>query len=152
LEKYVNPALLISASVWVLAQVLKFVGGMIREKRIDLSYFIRPGGMPSAHSALVTSLAVSIGVLEGFNSTAFAISAIFAMIVLYDAAGVRRSVSRQSIILNRILIELREKRPKDFEHDVRELIGHTPIQVFTGGILGIAYALFWLWLSGNLKF
>jgi uncharacterized protein len=151
LEKYINPALFISVSAWILAQIIKFVGGMIREKRIDLSYFIRPGGMPSAHSALVTSLAVSIGVLDGFNSITFAMAAVFAMIVLYDAAGVRRSVSRQSIILNRILIELRERRPKDFEHDVRELIGHTPIQVFTGGILGIAYALFWLWLSGKVS-
>ena len=75
----------------------------------------------------------------------------FASIVMYDAAGVRRSVSKQSVILNRILQELRERRPKDVEHDVRELIGHTPFQVFSGGLLGIGTAVIWLWISGGLK-
>ena len=148
----VNETLLISFVAWFVAQTLKVVGGLIRERRLDMSFFIRSGGMPSSHTALVTSLATSVGILLGFNSAEFAIAVVFASIVMYDAAGVRRSVSRQSVILNRILQELREHRPKDVEHDVRELIGHTPFQVFSGALLGIGIAVVWLWLSGEIKF
>lgn len=146
----VNETLLIATTSWILAQLLKGVGGLIREKRFDMSFFISSGGMPSSHTALVTSLATSVGILLGFNSVEFAISAVFASIVMYDAAGVRRSVGQQSVILNRILRELRERRPRAVEHDVRELIGHTPFQVFSGGLLGIGIAVVWLWLSGEL--
>jgi hypothetical protein len=148
----VNETLLIAFVAWFVAQMLKVVGGLIREKRLDMGFFIRSGGMPSSHTALVTSLAISIGILQGFNSVDFTIAAVFAAIVMYDAAGVRRSVSKQSVILNRILQELRERRPKDVEHDVRELIGHTPFQVFSGALLGIGIAFLWLWLNGGLKF
>jgi uncharacterized protein len=147
----VNQTLLIAFTAWFMAQMLKVVGGLIREKRLDMSFFIRSGGMPSAHTALVTSLATSVGILRGFASIEFAIAVVFASIVMYDAAGVRRSVSKQSVILNRILQELRERRPKDVEHDVRELIGHTPFQVFSGALLGTGIALVWLWLSGEIK-
>jgi len=150
LNTVVNETLLIATTSWLVAQLLKVVGGLIREKRLDMSFFIRSGGMPSSHTALVTSLATSVGILLGFNSVEFAISTVFASIVMYDAAGVRRSVGQQSIILNRILRELRERRPKDMEHDVRELIGHTPFQVFSGAILGIGIAVVWLWWSGKL--
>jgi len=152
LNTVVNETLLISFIAWFVAQTLKVVGGLIRERRLDMSFFIRSGGMPSSHTALVTSLATSVGILLGFNSVEFAITAVFASIVMYDAAGVRRSVSRQSVILNRILQELREHRPKDVEHDVRELIGHTPFQVFSGALLGIGIAVAWLWLSSEVKF
>lgn len=148
----INETLLIAFVAWFVAQTLKVVGGLIKEKRLDMSFFIRSGGMPSSHTALVTSLATSVGVLLGFNSAEFAIAAVFAAIVMYDAAGVRRSVSKQSVILNRILQELRERRPKDVEHDVRELIGHTPFQVFSGALLGIGIAVLWLWLSGEIRF
>jgi len=150
LNTVVNETLLIATTSWVVAQFLKVVGGLIRERRLDMSFFIRSGGMPSSHTALVTSLATSVGILRGLNSVEFAIAAVFASIVMYDAAGVRRSVGQQSVILNRILLELREHRPKDVEHDVRELFGHTPFQVFSGGLLGIGIAVVWLWLSGEL--
>ena len=147
----VNETLFIATTSWVVAQLLKVVGGLIRERRLDMSFFIRSGGMPSSHTALVTSLATSVGILRGVNSVEFAIAAVFASIVMYDAAGVRRSVGQQSVILNRILRELRERRSKDVEHDVRELFGHTPFQVFSGALLGIGIAAVWLWLSGDLK-
>lgn len=108
----VNETMLIAFVAWFVAQTLKVVGGLIREKRLDMGFFIRSGGMPSSHTALVTSLATSIGILQGFNSVDFTIAAVFAAIVMYDAAGVRRSVSKQSVILNRILQELRERRPR----------------------------------------
>lgn len=149
---YVHLVMVISFVAWFTAQTLKVVGGVIRDKRLDLRFFIRSGGMPSAHTALVTSLATSIGVLEGLDSVLFAFSVVFAGIVMYDAAGVRQSVSKQSVILNRILQELREHRPQDIQHDVRELIGHTPFQVFTGGLLGISMAMVWLFITGDLQF
>ncbi len=147
----VSETLLIAFVAWFAAQTLKVIGGLIRLRRIDFSYFVRSGGWPSAHTAMVASLATSVGILRGFNSVEFAISAVFASIVMYDAAGVRYSVSKQSVILNKILVELREHRPKDVQHDVRELIGHTPVQVFSGGLLGIGIAIVWLWLSGELN-
>ncbi len=150
MNTYVSQTLIIAFCAWFLAQIIKLVSGLVREGHLDLGYFIRAGGMPSSHTALVTSLATSVGVTAGFNSFYFAIAAVFASIVMYDAAGVRRSVSRQSVILNRILQELKERRPKDVQQDVRELIGHTPFQVFSGAVLGISFALLWLWLSGDL--
>lgn len=147
---YISITVFISLGAWFTAQALKVIGAVIRQKKLDFSYFVRSGGMPSAHTAMVTALATSIGVLEGFDSNIFAIAIVLAAIVMYDAAGVRRSVGKQSIILNRILQELKERRPKDIQNDVRELIGHTPLQVFFGGILGITIALVWLELSGYL--
>ena len=151
MNSIMNQALIISMVAWFIAQTLKVLGGVIRDKRLDVSFFVRSGGMPSSHTALVSALATSVGILEGFNSIAFTIAFVFAGIVMYDAAGVRRAVSKQSIILNRILQELMDKRPKDLQNDVRQLIGHTPFQVFTGGILGIAFAVAWLLVSGDLK-
>jgi acid phosphatase family membrane protein YuiD len=151
-DNYFNLTLAIPFVAWVTAQTLKLLGGYVRERRWDWGFFIRSGGMPSAHTALVTSLAVTVGFLDGFNSTLFGAATVFALIVMYDAAGVRRSGSKQSVILNRILQELKEKRPKDIEHDVRQLIGHTPIQVFNGALLGIAIAVVGLWIAGELHF
>jgi len=102
--------------------------------------------MPSAHTALVCALATAVAMMLGFNSVAFAIAAILAMVVMYDAAGVRQAVGRQSRIINRIVKELREKRPRDeVERDLREFIGHTQFQVIAGAILGILIA--WVWLT-----
>jgi acid phosphatase family membrane protein YuiD len=150
LSSFFNEPLLIAVTSWIVAQTLKVAGGLIRERRLDMSFFIRSGGMPSSHTALVTSLATSVGILVGFNSVEFAISVVFAAIVMYDAAGVRRSVGQMSIIINRILNEMRERRSRDVEQDMRELLGHTPFQVFSGGLLGIGIAVIWLWLSGDL--
>jgi len=102
--------------------------------------------MPSAHTALVCALATAVAMIQGLNSAAFAITAILAMIVMYDAAGVRQAVGRQARIINRIVKELREKRPKgEVERDLREFIGHTQFQVIAGAILGILIA--WVWLT-----
>ncbi len=105
--------------------------------------------MPSSHTALVCSLATAVAIIQGLNSVAFAITATLAVVVMYDAAGVRQSVSQQSVILNRIVRELMEKRPRDeVERDLREFIGHTPFQVIVGAILGIFVAWLWLTISG----
>lgn len=117
---------------------------------MDLRYFVFSGGMPSAHSATVCALATAVALIQGLDSVAFGITAILAIVVMYDAAGVRRAVSRQSVILNRIVREIRLRRPRDeVEHDLRELIGHTPFQVIAGGILGVALAWVWLTVGGG---
>lgn len=147
-----NLTLIIPFTAWVTAQFIKMIGGYVRERRWDWSFFVRSGGMPSAHTALVTSLATTIGFLEGFDSTIFGVATVFALIVMYDAAGVRRAVGIQAVILNRILRELKNHRPKDVEHDVRELLGHTPVQVFNGGAIGIITAAIGLLIAGKLHF
>ena len=145
-----NKALVIPAGVWVISQVLKVLVVLAREKRLELQFLVGSGGMPSSHTALVCSLATVVGMTQGFGSVVFAVVAILAMVVMYDAAGVRRAVGRQSAILNRIVKELLEKRPRDeVERDLREFIGHTPFQVIAGAVLGISIAWLWLIISGG---
>lgn len=149
-EIIMNKALVIPAGVWVISQVLKVLVVLAREKRLELRFLVGSGGMPSSHTALVCSLATVVGMTQGFGSVVFAVVAILAMVVMYDAAGVRRAVGRQSAILNRIVKELLEKRPRDeVERDLREFIGHTPFQVIAGAVLGIFIAWLWLTISGG---
>ena len=144
-----NKVLLISASAWVIAQMLKVFVVLVREKRVDWRYFVSSGGMPSSHSAVVSALATAVGMTQGLGSVAFAIATILSLVVMYDAAGVRQSVDKQSAILNQIMEELRMKRPiGELEHTLREFIGHTPFQVFIGAFIGILIAWGWLMLSG----
>ena len=144
-----NKALVIPLVVWAISQLSKVVIVLVREKRLDWGFLIRSGGMPSSHTGLVCSLATVTGMMQGFDSIAFAITAILAMVVMYDATNVRQAVGQQSVILNRIVRELREKRPRDeVERDLREFIGHTPFQVIIGALLGIFVAWLWLFASG----
>ncbi len=148
-EIITNKALVIPIAVWFVSQLLKVFVALAREKRWDWWLLVRSGGMPSSHTALVCSLAAVVAITQGLNSVAFAITAILAMVVMYDAAGVRQAVSQQSAILNRIVKELLDKRPRDeVERDLREFIGHTPFQVITGAVLGIFIAWLWLTVSG----
>jgi len=136
----------ISFCAWALAQLLKVFVILVREKRLDLRSFVGSGGMPSAHSAVVCALATSVAMTQGLGSVVFGITAILAVVVMYDAAGVRQSVGQQAAVLNRIVQELRFRRPiAELEHDLREFIGHTQVQVILGAILGILVA--WLWLT-----
>lgn len=146
----VSSVLIISACAWAVTQLIKVVVVLVRERRLDLSYLISGGGMPSAHSSTVCALTTAVAMIEGLDSVAFGIAAILAIVVMYDAAGVRRSVGRQSIVLNRIVKELIGRRPRsEIEHDLRELIGHTPFQVIVGAILGAGIAWGWVTVSGE---
>jgi acid phosphatase family membrane protein YuiD len=141
-----NNIIIAPICAWTTAQLLKMLIALVQKRQVDLRYLVTSGGMPSAHSAIVSALATSVAMVEGFGSIAFGISVILALIVTYDAAGVRRAVGKQSIVLDRIVKELRERRPiSELEQDLREFIGHTPVQVFVGAILGIAIA--WLWFA-----
>ncbi len=145
-----SKVLLISVCAWAAAQLIKVFVVLIKEKRLDLRYFVTSGGMPSAHSSTVCALATAVALIQGLDSVAFGITAILAIVVMYDAAGVRRAVSRQSIILNRIVREIMVRRPRDeVEHDLRELVGHTPFQVIIGALLGVGIAWVWVVLGGG---
>ena len=147
-----NWVLIIPLCAWVLAQLIKMLIALSQGKGLDLSFFVSSGGMPSAHSAMVCALATAVAMTDGFGSAYFAISVILALIVMYDAAGVRQSVGQQSVVLNRIILELKRKEPLvKIEADLRELMGHTPFEVIVGAVLGIVLAWLWLFLAG-LKF
>jgi acid phosphatase family membrane protein YuiD len=131
-----NRILLAAIAAWFLAQFAKLMADLARTGRIDLRYMVSTGGMPSAHSALVTSLTTAVGREIGFSSGLFAVSAVFAAIVMYDAAGLRQAVSVQARILNRMLDELFTQHAFS-ERRLRELIGHTPLEVAAGCGLGL---------------
>ena len=148
-EIIANKVLVISACAWTAAQLLKVFVSLVRERRLDLRCFVSSGGMPSSHSAMVSALATAVAMTQGLDSAAFGIAAILALIVMYDAAGVRQSVDKQSMVLNRIIEDFRVGGPRgEVERDLREFIGHTPFQVIAGGILGILIAWLWLTISG----
>jgi len=143
---FTNKALIASLLAWAVAQLLKVMVTLAREKRLDLHLLVASGGMPSSHSALVSALAAAVAMVSGLGSAAFAIATILALVVIYDSAGVRQSVGQQAVVLNRIIEELRFRRPiAELERDLRELIGHTSFQVIVGSISGILVA--WLWVT-----
>lgn len=139
-----NKALWVPAGAWCLAQILKVVVQSIKARRLSFAYLTTMGGMPSSHAALVCALATTTGIVYGVGSAVFAISAFFAIVVMYDAAGVRQTVSTQSTMLNRILEELFKNNP-EFQQRLRELIGHTKFEVAAGAILGIVFAFLLAW-------
>lgn len=133
-----NKVLGISIFACFLAQFLKIFTG--KNKRIELSRILTSGGMPSSHSSFVTSLATLVGLERGFSSTDFAIVTVFALIIMYDASGVRRAVGKQATIINQMLDDLHHKKHIE-QKRLKELIGHTPKEVLFGAILGIITAL-----------
>jgi uncharacterized protein len=135
-----NRVLMAACISWAIAQVSKTVLELFKQRKLSLSRLVSSGGMPSSHSALVTGLATAAGRTLGVTSPDFAIAVVLASIVMYDAAGVRRAVSIQARILNQMIEEAFQGSPVA-EKRLRELIGHTPIQVFVGGILGICVGL-----------
>ena len=148
-EIITNKVLIIPICSWAIAQLLKMIIILIQKRQLDLHYLVISGGMPSSHSAVVCALATSVAFVQGLGSVAFGISTLLALIVMYDAAGVRQSVGKQSVVLNRIIRELGHRRPiTEVERDLREFIGHTAFQVVIGGLLGVAVAWSWLAITG----
>lgn len=133
-----NPFLLTSLSSWLVAQVLKVIINACIHKKIIWERLVGDGGMPSGHSATVSSLAVVTGLLCGFGTFQFAATAILAIIVCHDAMGVRQEAGKQAVMLNEIIQILEaEDLP---EVKLKELVGHTPLQVIAGVLIGIANA------------
>ncbi|HOW60033.1 MAG TPA: divergent PAP2 family protein [Candidatus Omnitrophota bacterium] len=124
---------------WFVAQALKVILGGSRQKKFDVRWLFDTGGMPSAHSATVSSLAAVIGLYYGFNTIPFLIGLILCLITMFDAAGVRRHFGRQAKILNEIIDEFYVKGAVP-EKRLKELLGHTPVEVLLGALLGIFIA------------
>jgi len=142
LEVQQNHVLIVSLVSWIIAQTFKLVVVLLQERKFDLWRLVSAGGMPSSHSALVSSLATEIGIKDGVQSSIFALAVVFAAVVMYDAAGIRQAVSIQARILNKILDDYFERQQWN-EERLRELLGHTRIEVFVGAMLGILIAFLW---------
>lgn len=141
-----NLMLILSASAWAIAQVLKVLIQLVTRRKLDWRRIWASGGMPSSHSAFVCACAASCGCLYGFSSPLFAISAVLAIVVMYDAANVRKAAGEQAKILNYMMNHWDEMRPALFGKELKELLGHTPLQVIMGGLLGTAVGLVGTWL------
>jgi uncharacterized protein len=135
-----NRTLWVSLLVWFAVQFWKFLSPLISRREFNPSLLWATGGMPSSHSALVTALAITVGINTGFDSPLFAVSAVLAMVVMYDAAGVRQAAGKQAQKINLIVEELLNGHPLNEEH-LRELLGHTPLQVAVGSLIGLIGAL-----------
>ena len=141
-----NRVLLSALLPWGLAQILKIPLEYITTKRWNWSLLLRAGGMPSSHSALVAGACHAIGLRAGFGSPAFALSFVLAMIVIYDATGIRRQAGKHAEIINAIVEDLAAGHPVQQEK-LREVLGHTPLEALAGTILGILFAQV-LWMIG----
>ena len=132
--------LIVPFSVWFFIQLFKVIWDLVTTHKFNFKRILGAGGMPSSHSGVVTSLATMIGKTQGFNSPIFALSVIFAFIVMYDAAGVRRAAGKQAKLLNK-LIETPGLSNIEVQEKLVEVLGHTPIQVIVGAIVGIVTGL-----------
>ena len=136
-----NFILILSAAPWATAQVLREVIQLVTKRRLDWRRIWGSGGMPSSHSAFVCACAASTGNLYGFSSALFAIAAVVAIVVMYDAANVRKAAGEQAKILNYMMNHWSEMKPALFSKELKELLGHSPLQVIMGALLGIAIGL-----------
>ena len=122
---------------WAIAQASKVILTSWRQRRLNLRVLAETGGMPSSHAAIVMGMTTAVGKHAGLSSAPFAIALIFSFVVMYDAAGLRRAAGRQAAILNRLVEDLVHMRGMQ-EQKLRELLGHTPVEVVVGALLGIA--------------
>lgn len=134
-----NEHVRIALASMVTAQILKIIFYYLRHRKINFRVFVQPSGMPSSHTAMVISLAASVGFTDGWSSSVFAVALIFAIIVMYDAAGVRQSAGKQARVLNLMMEDLFTKKRIN-EMRLKELLGHTPLEVFFGALLGAFFA------------
>lgn len=142
-ELFNNSLLMIALMSWFTAQALKVMITLINERRLDFKKLFSSGGMPSSHSAISTSLAIGVGQLHGYDSALFAIAAVLSFIVMYDAANVRLEAGKQAALLNRIIDVLQDPNVT-LEVRLKELLGHTPLQVLAGAVLGVAMGLIFI--------
>ena len=141
-----NLILALSVMAWAIAQILKVVVVLVRKHRLDFRNILSSGGMPSSHSAFVCACAAATGNLYGWSSALFAVAAVVAIVVMYDASHVRKAAGEQAKILNYMMEHWTEMKPELFGKELKELLGHTPIQVFAGAVLGVAVGFLGSWL------
>jgi acid phosphatase family membrane protein YuiD len=135
-----NKILITTLVAWVIAQTIKVTIGAIKQKKFDFRWFVGTGGMPSSHAAGAACLATAVGIGCGFDSVHFALAAAFALVVMFDAQGVRRAAGWQARILNKIMDDI-YWQGRINEHRLRELVGHTPVEVIIGALVGVSVAL-----------
>lgn len=135
-----NPCFWAALWSWTIAQLTKMLCGLVRTRKLDISYLVSTGGMPSAHSAFSTGMAISVGLIAGFDSPVVIVALAFAMITMFDASTVRRAAGQQARILNDIIEEM-FKEHKLSEFKLKELLGHTRLEVIMGSIIGILTAI-----------
>ncbi len=135
-----NKYLYVPLLLWFCIQVFKVICDLVKTKKFNFKRIMGAGGMPSSHTAVVTSLAMLVGKCEGFDSAMFAVALVFAMVVMYDAAGVRRAAGKQAHLLNKI-IETPGLTGVEVQERLVEVLGHTPLQVIVGAIIGITVGL-----------
>lgn len=143
LEIVTNKILWFTLYTWIITQAIKVIIGVIKEKKFNFRWFVGTGGMPSSHSATVSALAALVGLSCGFDSAIFVVTLLFAVIVIADAQGFRRATGKQAEILNKILDDIYWKK-RIQEDRLKELLGHTPVEVLAGIACGITIA-FSLW-------
>lgn len=125
------------AVAWAIAQSIKIIRNVLRRRRFNVRWITDTGGMPSSHSAGTASVATVVGIYAGVDSVVFLLALVFALVTMFDAASVRRSVGRQAVLLNRMLDEI-YAQGKFSEQYLKEFLGHTPVEVIVGAILGIS--------------
>ena len=140
LELSQNKIFLTTLSAWLIAQAMKVFIGVVQKKRLDFRLFVGTGGMPSSHVAGAACLATSVGLEYGFDNVLFALAASFAIVVMFDAQGVRRATGKQARILNKMTDDI-YWQGKIHDGRLRELIGHTPLEVIGGFLVGVLIAV-----------
>ncbi len=141
-----NKVLVSAVLAWAAAQILKVFTNYFRHRKMEVERLVGAGGMPSSHSALVVALTMSVGLNFGWDSPLVALSCVLAAIVMYDAAGVRNAAGKQAKVINKLVREHPAPRVAR-EGKLKELLGHTPVEVVAGAFLGaaMAYFIYWYW-------
>ena len=140
IDIFSNPCFWAALLSWIVAQMTKMLCGFWLTRRLDFSYLVSTGGMPSAHSALTVGTATAIGLIAGFASPLFVAALAFAVITMFDASTVRRAAGQQARLLNEMIDELFKEHHLS-EHKLKELLGHTRLEVFMGAVVGILTAI-----------
>jgi len=140
-DLYGYKVLLVTVLSGLLAQCIKVLCGYVREKRVDLKRFVEEGGMPSSHSCAAMTLTISVGIGAGFGSLVFVVALFFSFVIMYEATGLRRAAGKQAEVLNLIVDEIRAQRRFPQKAKLRELLGHTPLEVVLGALMGSVFAL-----------
>lgn len=141
-----NKPLIIAAISWFMAGILKVFVELRVNKKLAISRVVGSGGMPSSHTATVVSLVIAIAYYQGLTSGELALAVIFAIIVIHDAVGVRLETGKQAKVLNTMMFESDAFKDLDFEKQLKEYVGHTPLQALAGAIVGIIVSIFMIFI------
>ena len=136
-----NPIIDCALIAWFLAQVAKILLTLLLEKRFDIRLLTASGGMPSSHSSCVVACTTALGKLYGFTGPLFAVATVFSAIVMYDACNVRRSAGDTAKLVNKLLAHLEKTSAEELADDLKIIMGHTPLQVLAGAVIGFGIGL-----------